>query len=465
DPTSGTYKSIDTEATQVLVKPGTPSSTQNRDYSAGATSKTSTAMTHESTDLTPVLPRDPVSGLGWGMKPISLAISLGSFILLVILVIGAWLRKAFQRVPLTEPYRVQRLSLAEMKKTVDQVETNPLVGLRLWRKATMEFLMIHKAVPTSDEVAEAVIQWGGVSSEWKDLWEKSEERLFSKNEVLDRRWVDSANAAHLTLRIPKINRWRLFRIENLFPMIILGILLMVTGVQGEDFNELYRSGKFDEGKSLSIERLKHNPSDWLAHSRLSLCLIQKGEWNQAYAHALSAWLLNPSNKDLRWNLEVSYQQSHFPESGIEALYRTYWNPAGWFSVFTWQGVAASGGVLLIIGLFRMMNASYHPSLSQTKKMDQILMSAGVILLILSLFSISQFGVFSSPRVMVLVQEVELKSIPTDLPEGVQSRKVPAGTVVTLQKEFLGWAKVRLSQKEEGWMRKSNGILLYDGYAE
>ena len=67
--------------------------------------------------------------------------------------------------------------------------------------------------------------------------------------------------------------------------------------------------------------------------------------------------------------------------------------------------------------------------------------------------------------MLLVQEVELKSIPTDLQEGVQSKKVPAGTVVTLQKEFLGWVKVQLSQKEEGWMRKSNGILLYSSYTE
>jgi hypothetical protein len=62
--------------------------------------------------------------------------------------------------------------------------------------------------------------------------------------------------------------------------------------------------------------------------------------------------------------------------------------------------------------------------------------------------------------MVVINEDQLKSVPTDLEvEQIQS-PLPEGSVCLVTKTFLGWMKVELPNGEQGWSRKENFAPLY-----
>ncbi len=469
DPSAGSYKTIESEAITVTAKPSNRSPVQVQNYTG--TSNTPSSVTQgksnssESFDPVPKLPRDPIVGWGWGAKPFSRVVWFSGIIVMILGLFGVWLKKAYDHVEITEPHRQRRLALVEMKKALGEIERNSLIGLRAWRKAVTEFLALSTVVPSPDEVAESIVDWGGVASDWKRLWEMSDERLFSKNEQLNKEWLALAQSAYRTIQIPKLNRWRLFLFENIFPLIIVAFLMMGSFGVAEDFESLYRSGKWEEGKTALIEQLKKNPSDGRAHSYLSLCLIQKKEWNEAYPHALAAWLLDPRDSDLRWNLELTRQQSQSPANGVEPLYQNRWNPVGWFSVFTWQMIGWIGIGLLFFSLYRELQVRYQKTAMRKSIWNSIGMGFGLILLLISFWSWNDYGVCAHPKVMVVVNETDLRSIPAELEEESQSKKIPAGTVVVMKHEFLNWAKVKLPQNEEGWIRKSEARLLFKNFEE
>ncbi len=467
DPSAGSYKTIETEAITVTVKPSNRSLSQNQN-SSGSIQNTSSTVNSTNTpvfDSTPKLPRDPIMGWSWGSKPFSRTVWLQGMILMILTFVGFWMKRAYAHVELTEPYRQQRISFLEITNALNEIRKDPLIGLRSWRKAVTEFLALSSVVPSPDEVAESIVAWGGVASDWKKLWEMSDERLFSKVDHLNSDWIELAQASQRTIRIPKLNRWRIFRTENLFPLLIGVFILSSTNVQSEDFESLYRAGKWSEAKTILVDKLKNNPDDGKSHSHLSLCLIQKNEWNEAYAHALAAWLLNPSNSDLRWNLQLTQQQSRSPVNGIEPLVQNRWNPAGWFSVFTWQMIGWIGISLVCFASYRRLLKRYQKSGRSKSIGMELSIGFGFLLLLLSFWASNEYGVCAHPKVMVVVNETNLRSIPAELEEESQSKKVPAGTVVVMKHEFLNWAKITLSQNEEGWIRKSEARLLFGSFED
>ena len=465
DPSSGSYKTIQTEAIIVSVKPSNRPVTQTQNFSENRPSNRDLSSVNEGFDLTPKLPRDPQVGFSWSAKPMSRVLWFFGMILMILTLFALWLKKAFHHVAVTEPHRNRRLAFIEMKMGLEEVERDPILGLRLWRKSVAEFLTLSTSVPTPDEIAKAIVAWGGVASDWRQLWEMSDERLFSKADQLNVKWIEMAKSAHRTISIPKLNRWRLFRMENLFPMVMAFLWISVSTGKAESFEDLYRAGKWEEAKTMLVEQLKQNPSDGRAHSYLSLCYIQKNEWNQAYAHAFAAWLLDPRNSDLRWNLELTQQQSHAPTNEVESLYRSYWNPAGWLAVFSWQLIGWIGMTLLFFAMYRALSLRYLKASPLKWHLNEIMMGVGLTLLIFSFWAWSQYGPCAQPKLMVMIKEADLRSIPAELKEESQSKKLPSGTVVVMKHEFLNWAKVRLPQNEEGWIRKSEACLLFTHFED
>ena len=469
DPSAGSYKTIETEAITVTAKPSNRPPVQTQNYSGTSNSENSITQgksnSSVSFDSVPKLPRDPIVGWSWGAKPLSRVVWFSGMILMIFGLFAVWVKNAYDHVVITEPHRQRRIALFEMKKALGEIERNSLIGLRAWRKATTEFLALMTVVPSPDEVAESIVAWGGVASDWKRLWEMSDERLFSKNEELNAEWLTLAQSAHRTILIPKLNRWSLFRFENLFPLIVTAFLMMSSFGVAEDFENLYRAGKWEEGKTVLKEKLKSHPSDGRAHSYLSLCLIQQNEWKEAYPYALAAWLLDPRDSDLRWNLELTRQQSQSPANGLESIYQNRWNPVGWASVFIWQLIAWIGMGLLFYSLYRELRVRYQKTEKRKSIWNLIGIGFGFMLLLISFWSWNAYGVCAHPKVMVVVNETDLRSIPADLEEESQSKKVPAGTVVLMKHEFLNWAKIKLSQNEEGWIRKSEARLLFKNFED
>lgn len=466
DPSAGNYKTLQTEEVTVSVKPALHSSstTPSRTSITDRSSFSQTSTSSSEGEITPSLPRDPFSGTSFGMKPfLNLSLLLGIGVLLFSM--GFWVFKAIRHVPYTEPHRRRRQSLLQILTSIEQVATEPIEGIRAWRLAVIDFLEVRTAVPAANEIAEQMALWGGVPHEWRELWIESEKVLFSEQKTLDSQWISKAKAARLSLKIPSVQKWHFMKSENLFPLFLVCWLMGMTPSWGESFDELYRKGDIAQAHELAVQEVQKNPHNEWARSRLSLTYFQKQEPSKAYAHAFSAWLLSPRDEGLLWNLKVFAQKSGFAPHLHFFVHEDYRSPVVWFSVVEWQGIQIIGSLMLILGFYHYFRSRYSRGEISWSRWHQILMISGALFFLSSVGALWKYSALSNARALILVQETELKSIPTDLTDGVESKKIPAGQLATLQKEFLGWAKIRLTQGEEGWIRKPNGVLIYDQFRD
>jgi len=54
----------------------------------------------------------------------------------------------------------------------------------------------------------------------------------------------------------------------------------------------------------------------------------------------------------------------------------------------------------------------------------------------------------------------LRSVPTEAEPAAQQKPLPAGTLVVVEGDFLGWTKVELDGGETGWLRRGDLVPLY-----
>jgi hypothetical protein len=53
----------------------------------------------------------------------------------------------------------------------------------------------------------------------------------------------------------------------------------------------------------------------------------------------------------------------------------------------------------------------------------------------------------------------LRSIPTEV-EAQAEKAYPLGSIARLEKSFLGWSKIRLTNQDAGWIRSEHIVSLY-----
>src|SRR5690606_6373084 len=67
----------------------------------------------------------------------------------------------------------------------------------------------------------------------------------------------------------------------------------------------YANGEFAAAESGWRAAVELAPTDPAAHHNLSLALAQQGRWAEAAAHATVAFVQNPRDPALQWNLEYT----------------------------------------------------------------------------------------------------------------------------------------------------------------
>ena len=105
-----------------------------------------------------------------------------------------------------------------------------------------------------------------------------------------------------------------------------------------------------------------------------------------------------------------------------------------------------------------LHRRFHPA-AATRRWTGPVAAAGLALGLLCAVALAQYGPLGRPGAAMLVNEVSLRSVPTDADTAQSERLVPAGSVVSIERQFLGWLEVRRANGETGWLRTSGLVPL------
>ena len=81
------------------------------------------------------------------------------------------------------------------------------------------------------------------------------------------------------------------------------------------------------------------------------------------------------------------------------------------------------------------------------------------------FALAEYGMLASPKVAMVIRDSAVRSVPTTAENSQTERSVPAAALVIIQKQFLGWVRVRLPNGDIGWLRHEALAPLYSSLSE
>jgi tetratricopeptide (TPR) repeat protein len=258
DPSSGTYKTVETVRATVVITPPGAAETGNRPLFTSPSTAPSTAAPATAIAHTPQLaaapgapaaiPRDPLPGAGAGLVPLRDPTWYLSLLASFAWLAPAWIVLAVLRSRQTDPSRASRearlrlgQTLADLRNATDA--TSRVRLLHAWQRDTAALLGIVHAAPTSAIVAgltqrsEARRQSPGTpipnsdrgtpnpghrtlnTDSWAALWAEADRALYGESHVLPEKWVARAEAAIEATPVPRWPLWSLFEPRNLLPWI------------------------------------------------------------------------------------------------------------------------------------------------------------------------------------------------------------------------------------------------------
>ena len=74
-------------------------------------------------------------------------------------------------------------------------------------------------------------------------------------------------------------------------------------------------------------------------------------------------------------------------------------------------------------------------------------------------ALATYGKLADRGAVMIVDVAPLRSVPTEV-EPQAEKAYPPGSIAHLEKNFLGWSKIRLPNHDSGWIRTENLVPLY-----
>jgi hypothetical protein len=74
-------------------------------------------------------------------------------------------------------------------------------------------------------------------------------------------------------------------------------------------------------------------------------------------------------------------------------------------------------------------------------------------------ALATYGKLADRAAVMIVDVVPLRSVPTEV-ETQAEKAYPPGSIAHLEKQFLGWSKVRMPNQDAGWIRTEHLVPLY-----
>jgi hypothetical protein len=474
DPTSGTYQTASTPATRITINAPAPSPT-----SPAITAPTSgaeelkgpgetTAKPHVELKAPAApsgIPREPLSGSDAAIVPIRtrslVAWTLAPFAILPVL----WTWLAIRRAKQTDPIRARREAKERIAAAIGKLRTfqgatlTPDAARILleWQHDTTLLWQIPHAAPAASALGDPA---------WAVLWTEADRALYGANGQLPADWATRAQAALASKTVPGFRPYTALLPRNLFPFVasfaLIGIVtpfLLAQEAATASAAAAYRKGEFAAAEKTWADQIAKLPTDPIVRHNLSLALAQQDHWGEAAAHATAAFVQQPANPAMRWQLGLAAEKAGYIPASLAGFF-----PAGPVQSVArlaapgaWQRILIASSFLAVGALSLLLLEVYYP-------WSRVRVAAGIALLGLAMLSglaslagLHAYGTMTDENACVVWHAGVLRSIPTEADTTQKTTALAAGSVGVVEKDFLGWVRLGFENGQTGWVRKEEVI--------
>lgn len=213
----------------------------------------------------------------------------------------------------------------------------------------------------------------------------------------------------------------------------------------------YRQGKYLEAADTYKKMLTKGQESAQLYYNLGNCYYKLGENTQAILNYERALLLNPGDRDARYNLQMAQSQAVdkievLPEVFIVRWYKSL---VAYFSADQWAYISIAFFILFL----GMVALFFYSSTAALKKTGFTL---GIVILFFTVFSVI-FSVKQYRRIterdyaIVLTPSVTVKGAPDN--SGTSLFVIHEGLKVKIIESLGEWVNIRLEDGNEGWVAK------------
>ncbi|MBI3171115.1 MAG: hypothetical protein HYZ32_00800 [Hydrocarboniphaga effusa] len=229
-----------------------------------------------------------------------------------------------------------------------------------------------------------------------------------------------------------------------------------SSTEATEARDAYRDGRFAEAREAWLTHLRQQPDDWAAHTNVALCSAQLDVWPESNAHATAAILLRPRDANVRRQLRLAVTHLDGVDPAVRRLIDAAWydRPLSWLSPGEWQNLQLGGVAVSGLALVLLISALYMgPARLAVRSTGQAMTAVGLLVAIASTTALWRYGPLADPQAAMVVTATQLNSIPTDAADKQKSVPIAPGTVVVIERSFLGWDKVQARGDTTGWLRR------------
>jgi hypothetical protein len=466
DPQSGTYRTVTTPKTALVIAPAAAPQFNVMPAAQGGAGETSPTKPDESGPAKPVaaaaapdgIPRDPLPAAPPVRVPFSGRGRIFALLAPFALTLLVWLWLALRRARETDPARPQREArtrLAAMLREFDLASADHRARLLVaWQRDAAVLLGVRHAAPSAEALD---------STEWTLLWREADRAIYGAEESLPPDWVARARDA-LARRKPAPFRFhRLFLPRNLMPFaavltVMLGATLTLRAASA-DGTVAYRKADFAAAESTWRESIRRSPLDPNTRHNLSLALEQQDRAAEAAAHAAVAFVQNPAEPAVRWHFTRTAEKlgaAASPLAGFVSpgILRTLAREA---SPAAWEFRLVGSAWLLAAALVLLLLRAYGHGAAPFKWIAAAIGAAALALATVSMNGIFAFGAAGRPEAAIVARATTLRSIPTEADTAQKTTPLAAGGLALIERSFLGWHRLAFEGGQTGWVRKEDVV--------
>ncbi|HKB92434.1 MAG TPA: BatD family protein [Opitutaceae bacterium] len=479
DPKGGGYRTVTADAVTVTVNSAPTSAGASNPFAnavLGSTASPSTPVGPVAAARAPVpetppslLPKDPLSDTVRGLVPLATATLTPILIAPWVLFVAFWIWLAARRSPSTDPLLPRRRARGAMEAAIASIQSNsaPTVlrnQLMVWQHATASFWNLHKATPNADQLGGAVEKASNRSaaSTWTQLWREADRVLYGKDTTLPSDWVTRASVAVTAAPLRKLSWFSVFSPRNLFPFFVLALILLPLSMRADAGIDAYRKGDFAGAEKAWQQAVTASPTDAHARYNLSLALAQQDRWAEAAAEATSAFCLRPGDPAIRWQFNLALERAGIAHPRLSALAHgnNFYAVARICSPGEWLAIEAFSVALIALAFGLILWTSYRPFPTYLRLTANLLGVVALIAGFTAFISLRHYGPAAKPTAVVVQQPTQLRSVPTEADSTQKTEPLPAGTLATVNRTFLGWSQLAFPNGQTGWVRTEILVKLY-----
>ncbi len=421
-------------------------------------------------DGQPQLPREPLGVTLSSGRPFSSPAWVCWLVLPWIGVVLYWCWLAWKRVVQLDAGRSRREALHALKSwhSTQQGQAVSAVALRQWQREVEQLWQVSRPVPYSARLQQAVADRGGDGESWAWLWNACEGVLFGKEAQLPPDWHTRLGESLQQVRVPRVKLSGLLKPQVWLPLVMAVLLMAASGEAQEntdaavlpDAEAVYQSGEFQKTEAALRLKLEQDWGDSAAHHDLALALFQQERWDEAAAHAAIAAVQSPGHEAILWDVRLLAERAGWRETVTGRFFSGDHLLSGIYTVRSvrfWQWVGMVASLTFALMVVWGLSASYR-KVGAFRIVRWCLAIGAVVTLLISILCVERWGMLRHPDAVIVVEEVEARSIPSEVDQ--QTRPLPVGTIGYFQSEFLGWRKVVLPNSEEVWVREKEVLPFY-----